>query len=246
MNRDPRYYLQHKSQMALLRNKQLQNSIPKYILSIPKYAFIHPTKVAGSAFIKYVEKYYPQYFEYKGHEIKSSDVLKPIIFIRDPYDRFISMYKYWKYGSVDYNGHKHSITYLGNVKKYNIKDFIFFVKNKDRILISPFTSFTHIRPQSWWIEEKDYNNCIVLFYSKNDMESKIFQLFDYLESIKVLKNQKHPFSRINVSNQGNENMIKEKIILDNDDINEINNIYKSDFDLIEKIKNNQELFKKVF
>jgi hypothetical protein len=138
------------------------------------------------------------------------------------------MYKYWKYGSFDYNEHKHSETHLINMQKYNIKDFIIFVKNKDLILITPFTSHTHIRPQSWWINEEDYKKCIIIYYDKNEMEKKIFELFDYLEQLKICKNLKIPFQKINVSNVNNN----EKIILDEEDKKEIYEIYKSDFDLI--------------
>ncbi len=242
-NNDPRYYLQNKSQSILLRNKMIQqNIIKKYIEEQNKYVFIHPTKVAGSAFITYVQKYYPNVFEYRGHHTKVAQVNNPIIFIRNPYDRFISMYKYWKYGSIDYNDHQHSINHLKNVEKYSIKDFINFVKNKNSILITPFTSFMHILPQSWWIEEADYNKCIIVMYDKNKMEEKVFQLLDYLESIKKLENKKYEFSKINVSNQH----IKEIILLDNQDMEEINILYKNDFDLIDKIINESHLFKKIF
>lgn len=241
-NNDPRYYLQNKSQSTMLRNKVIQqNMIKKYIETQNKHVFIHPTKVAGSAFIKYVQKYYPQHFEYNGHNIKVSQVNNPIIFIRNPYDRFISMYKYWKYGSYDYNEHQHSIYHLQNVEKYNIKDFIQFVKKKDPILITPFTSFIHILAQSWWIEELDYHKCIVVMYDKNEMEDKVFQLLDYLESKKILENKKYEFPKINISNHS----IKENILLDNQDINEINLLYKNDFELIKKIENSPEYFKKV-
>jgi hypothetical protein len=242
-NNDPRYYVQNKSQSTMIRNKVIQqNMIKKYIEEQNKYVFIHPTKVAGSAFIKYVEKYYSQHFEYKGHNTKVSQVNNPIIFIRDPYDRFISMYKYWKYGSYDYNEHQHNINHLQNVEKYNIKDFINFVKNKNPILITPFTSFIHIMPQNWWIEEADYHKCIIVIYDKNKMEEKVFQLLDYLESKKILENKKYEFPKINVSNHTN----KENIILDSEDINQINILYENDFKLIEKIKNNSHFFKKIF
>lgn len=207
-----------------------------------KYVIIHPTKVAGSAFIKYVEAYYSNNFKYNGHEFKASQTINPIVFIRDPYDRFISMYKYWKYGSIDYNDHKHGETHLINTQKYNIKDFIQFVKNKDAILITLFTSHTHIRVQSWWIEEKDYQKSIIVYYDKNSMEEKIFNLLNYLEQLKILKNMKFPFKKINVSHSNNN----EKIVLDEDDKNMIYEMYKADFDLISKIKMYPQMFKKVF
>ncbi len=240
---DPRYYLQKKEVEKLILQKQLINKMAQQQMNIlKKYVIIHPTKVAGSAFIKYVEAHYPSYFTYNGHEFKAIQAINPIVFLRDPYDRFISMYKYWKYGSFDYNDHKNSESHLINTQKFNIKDFILLVKKKDPILITPFTSYTHIRPQSWWINEEDYKKCIIIYYDKNEMEKKIFQLFDYLEQLKVCKNMKIPFQKINVSYTNNN----EKIILDESDKMEINQIYKADFDLISKIKMYPQMFKKVF
>ena len=65
------------------------------------------------------------------------------------------------------------------------------------------------------------------------MEEKVFNLLNYLEQLKILKNKKAAFQKINVSNSNNN----EKIILDEEDKKEINQIYKADFDLINKIKN---------
>ncbi len=242
-NNDPRYYLQNKEkEKRILQQQLIYKMIQQQNDNQIKYVIIHPTKVAGSAFIKYVEVHYPNNFRYNGHEFKASQTMNPIVFLRDPYDRFISMYKYWKYGSLDYNEHKHSETHLINMQKYNIKDFIIFVKNKDLILITPFTSHTHIRPQSWWINEEDYKKCIIIYYDKNEMEKKVFNLLNYLEQLKICKNLKIPFQKINVSNTNNN----EKIILDEEDKKEIYEIYKSDFDLIKKVKENKNLFKKVF
>lgn len=240
---DPRYYYKIKSQQQLLLKKKLiHNMIQQQMDNQSKYIIIHPTKVAGSAFIKYVEAHYPKNFRYNGHEFKASQTMNPIVFIRDPYDRFISMYKYWKYGSLDYHDHKHSETHLINTQKYNIKDFIQFVKNKDVILITPFTSHTHIRPQSWWISEDDYQKSIIVYYDKNEMEEKVFYLLNYLEQLKILMNKRVPFQKINVSNSNNN----EKIILDEEDKKAIEQIYKADFELISKIKMYPQMFKKVF
>jgi hypothetical protein len=242
-NNDPRYYLQNKEKEKRILQKQfIHKMIEEQINTLKKYVIIHPTKVAGSAFIKYVQANYSAHFKYNGHEFKAVQAVNPIVFIRDPYDRFISIYKYWKYGSLDYNNHKHNETHLINMQKYNIKDFIRFVKKKDPILITSFTSHTHIRTQTWWINEEDYKKSIIVYYDKNEMEKKIFQLFDYLEQLNICKNLKIPFQKINVSNSNNN----EKIILDESDKMEINQIYKADFDLISKIKMYPQIFKKVF
>lgn len=242
---DPRYYQQKKAQEVILRNRAIMNKMIfeeiKNQNKNNKFLFIHPTKVGGSAFITYVQKYYPNHFEYKGHDFKSSDTPNPILFIRDPYDRFLSMYKYWKYGSIDYKDHKHSNNHIEKVQNYGIKDFIQFVKKKDLILVTPFTSFTHIRPQIWWINENDYKKCIIVYYDKNEMEKKVFALLDYFENQKILKNGKYEFMKVNVSDSN-----QEKNILDEEDQKEIYNIYRNDFEFIEKIKNESHLFKKTF
>lgn len=213
----------------------MQNQIKK-----EKYTFIHPTKVSGSAFIAYVHQHYPNDIITKGHFIKANEANKPIVIIRDPYDRFISMYKYWKYGTIDHHSHKRNVSFVEKMKTYNIKDYIQFVKNKDKILVTPFTDHIHNYPQSYWIGESDYIKSIVIYYDKNNMEERIFNLFDYLEKEDNIKNKKIKFKKVNVS----DNKLNEKIVLDEEDKKEIYELYKIDFEL--KIKNSEHLFKKIF
>ncbi len=74
------------------------------------------------------------------------------------------------------------------------------------------------------------------------MEEKVFYLLNYLEQLKILMNKRVPFQKINVSNSNNN----EKIILDEEDKKAIEQIYKADFELINKIKMYPQMFKKVF
>ena len=64
-----------------------------------RYSFIHPTKTGGGACEDFFRNNYSEYIKSCGHIIKCKNDNNSIIIVRDIYDRFISMYKYWKYGS---------------------------------------------------------------------------------------------------------------------------------------------------
>ena len=66
-----------------------------------KYNFIHPTKTGGTSVEKFFnENYFHQINGGQGHAIRCGNNNKPIIIVRDPFSRFISMFMYWKYGAT--------------------------------------------------------------------------------------------------------------------------------------------------
>jgi hypothetical protein len=195
------------------------------------YTFIHPTKTGGTTFENYIEKHYNTYIKGRGHKKKCADVDNPIIILRNPYDRFISSYKYWKNGSPSY---ERPIEW----KKYNnhvtIDDYIEMVKNKDKRLIFKATRETHYAPQTYWIKPEDYKKTIVITYSKDGMEKKVFDLLKKL----YIKNKYIPYEKINVS-------YGEDISLTPQKMKKIYKLYEDDFILWDKVHNNKSLFKLV-
>ena len=127
-----------------------------------KYTFIHPTKTGGTACETFFKEHYSEFIKGIGHDNKCMNDNNPIVIIRDPIDRFISMYKYWKYGSLDIDKYKRGVVFLKHYNGYTIKDFIQLIKNKRHgDLYQNFTWNQHFEPISNWINNVNYDNIIV-------------------------------------------------------------------------------------
>jgi hypothetical protein len=193
------------------------------------YNIIRPIDVE-----QYFEKNYSEYIEGKGHAGVCGKNNNPIVIIREPFDRFISMYNYWK------NGAKSGLFVRNNDFKekyssYTIKDFIRMINEKNtNDLYTVFTQKEHFSGQYLWINKDIYKYCIVILYQKN-LNSKIEELLNYLK----IPNKKITLLDMNVSKKD------DNIILDEEDKKNIKNIYKEDFELWNNLINNKELFKKV-
>ena len=199
------------------------------------YTFIHPTKTGGTACEIYFEKYYSDYIKGKGHFTQCTNDNNPIIIIRDVIERFISMYKYWKYGPIDTIFKKNNDELEKN-KKYNINDFITMIKNNDtQQLFNKTTWDKHFFQQHYWINNTEYKNIIIIKYDKN-LNEKINKLITLIH----IPNKNIPLPIINTTKENDEN-----IILTNENFTFIKNYFKDDYDFIEKINNNPELFKLV-
>ena len=71
---------------------------------VKMYKFIHPTKTGGTTIKHTLKLHYSREISGgsdRNHEIYCKDHDNPIIIIRDPVDRFCSIYNYWKAGSGD-------------------------------------------------------------------------------------------------------------------------------------------------
>lgn len=201
----------------------------------PVYTFIHPTKTGGTACESFFHRHYSEYIKGQGHNNKCTNDNNPIIIIRDPTDRFISMYKYWKYGSFDIDKYKRDDEFKNNYKNYTIKDFINLIKNKNHNdLYQNFTWDQHFHPIVKWIDNTDYNKITVILYERN-LNEKINKLLDMLK----IKNNGAKLPIINVSDN------KENIQLDNDDIIFIKTYFVDDLKLYDDVQNRSELFKHV-
>lgn len=199
-----------------------------------KYTFIHPTKTGGTACENYFSNYYNNYIVGIGHDHKCTNTNNPIILIRDPIDRFISMYKYWKNGAVD-TIFKRNENFINKYNEVNIKKFIELLQNNPKELYYEFTWDVHFAPQVNWINNTDYHNIIIIKYAKN-LNKKINHLITILE----IPNKNIELNLLNITKNTDES-----ICLDIDDIHFIKDFYKKDYELIEKINNNPELFKLV-
>lgn len=197
------------------------------------YTFIPVTKTGCTAFKKIIQQYYLKYFFNvdQSHHIKCLNNNNPILTIRDPIDRFISIYRYWKYGSECY---KRNRVFIEKYKNYNIKHFINLLKTKSKKdLYNTYTWNVHFEPQTYWIN-CDYKNIIIIKYD-NDLNNKFNILLDKL----CIPNLHSKLEHINISNN------TEPISLDDDDVQFIKEYFKDDYQLIDTINNHPELFKMV-
>lgn len=208
---------------------------------VPLYTFIHPTKVGGNAFKAYVNKYYSKHIDVPkgGHKRFCADYPHPIIILRDPFDRFLSMYKYWKYGSDEY---RRRPDFIEKNRATTLKEFIKYVEAKDKRLYHDITWEDHFAPQSKWITPEDYEKTIVIIYHKDQMDHRIRQLIDYLEIDPDHSGPTPAFPKVNVSKSGKETIDPENLMLDGEDIEAIHRIYAEDFRLFYRLKNQPDLF----
>ena len=201
-----------------------------------KYTFIHPTKSGGTAIENFFSKNYKQYIQGKGHDNVCSNENNPIIVVRDVKSRFLSMYKYWKFGSVD--SHKHDKKWLNINKDVSVEQFIDMIKENDgKKMYTRIIKNHHFWQTKRWIGSTKYENIIIIIYEK-DLNNKIQNLLNILDipnkNIELQRGNQSP----KISNEDN--------ILDNEYVNNfINEYFKDDIKLINNVKNNPELFKLV-
>ena len=199
-----------------------------------RFSFIHPTKCGGTAVENFLLANYSKYFIIKTHHnLTCNNYNNSIIIIRDPIERFISLFKYWKYGSEIFIRDK---KFLEKYKNITIKDFISLIKeNKTNTLFYSFTCDKHFQKMTHWINNTDYKNIIIIKY-KNDMNDTIQQMLR-LFKIPNLVNKK--VEKCNITKN------KENVILDEEDIHFIKEYFKEDFDLIHLINTQPKLFRSV-
>jgi hypothetical protein len=199
--------------------------------SSKKFTFVHPTKCGGCAIEDFLKEHYSNFFSTEFHYNKCENNNNPIIIVRDPVDRFKSMYKYWKYGSE-----RHCITeeHGEKYKNINIKTFISMIQNNSNNLITKFTQDIHYKPITHWIHT-NYKNIIILKYNK-DINNTIQKMIEKMNIPKVNEVVKHT----NISKS------TEEIILDNEDLLFIRKYFISDYYLIYFINNHPKRFRAVF
>jgi len=193
------------------------------------YTFIHPTKTGGISFGTYLKKWYPTIIQGDSdHKNKCSRTNNPIVIVREPLDRFISQYNFWKYGS------NYAICKHVGINTFTIDDYIHFIKSENRKLVTLHTRMEHHKPQSFWTPKDVYSNTIVIRYTKT-LNDALGPLLRYLGL-----EPRGPFcSPNNITRQ------KDSVVLNTSQIEWIKEYYKEDFDIWGLVNTQPELFKYV-
>nr|WRJ69911.1 putative sulfotransferase [Oceanusvirus sp.] len=204
------------------------------------YTFVHPTKTGGTAVEEYFKKYHAKHIRGVGHMHTCTNSPKPLIVIRDPMERFVSMFNYWRNGAVSgkYVRKKDWLppcdTISEFVKRLQENDPKFVRKH----LHKDFTTHLHFSEQSHWIKPGDYAKTVVVVYDRQRMDEKIRDLLRYLH----LPEKGLPLPRVNVTKtsplEASEIGPKEE--------EWIRRRFKKDFELWHMVNKHQSRFKKVF
>jgi hypothetical protein len=202
---------------------------------LPIYTFIHIPKCGGTAVENYFLKYYSDRITGTTHKWVATTTNNPIIILRDPIERFISLYHYWKNGSHGRNSRNKDFTdKYGN---YTIKDFIRLIKDhRQNELVVGYMWRVHYHPQINWIPKETYKNAIIITYV-NNLNHKIRELLEYCD----ISYNGISLERSNVTRKKEG----EDVVLDSDDYDWLHEHFKEDFELWENAFLCPELFKKV-
>jgi hypothetical protein len=201
----------------------------------PIYTFIHIPKCGGTAVENMFLNHYSDRIVGTTHKWVATLDNNPIVIIRNPVDRFISLYNYWKNGSHGRN--YRNADFRNKYGDYSIKDFIQLIRqNKTQDMVVGYVWRVHYYPQTFWIPKETHANSIVITYV-NNLDYKIQQLLDYckIENKKI----KLPVSNVTIKKPG------EEVVLDNEDFEWLQQHFKDDFELWENAFMNPGLFKKV-
>ena len=228
------FNINNKFKPNILKKKIIINKINNINKNKNKFTFVHPTKCGGTSIAEILRNNYSKFFTVVyEHKTLCYDRNNPIILVRDPVDRFKSMYKYWKYGSEKYGNNLKIKNY--NKNNITIKDYINLIKIKSPILNSSYTWDKHYSPITDWIKVSNYKYLIIIKYCK-DLNVPFQKMINTLN----IPNLNIKIPHINISKT------REDIILDEEDLQFIKEHFKKDYELIDLINTNPTLFRSVF
>lgn len=224
-----------------------------------KLGWVRITKTGSALFQIYLEEKYGNDIviglDACPHLLKTSSFdsdITPILTLRDPFDRFLSSYNYYLYGS-DMNQEHITKERMIWKRTENIKEFIEIIFPQIQSLSTEaycreyfyketikhdYIWKAHMQPQTEWIKEQDYKRTIFVNYHRdmisvcNNVSRKLQEIFG-LPEVGEMKQ-----FRINQTIK-NKQLDKESLNYCKSFVEEF---YVSDYELLEKLKNDKSLF----
>jgi hypothetical protein len=195
-----------------------------------KHQLIHIPKTGGTALYVFLQRVYPEHFEefmYPGqppHELKANFVPNPVVIVRDPFERILSLFRYWKSGSEMFSeGDRSAVPLSSFLQEVNIFN-----------VWTGYTGPEHLLPQTYWVSPESHRKSIVIRY-REDLDSSMRELVDYLG----LAEPEESVPRMNVT------LNREPIEVSDADMKVIRFRYATDFLLWERANKHPDRFKKV-
>lgn len=217
-----------------------------------KLGWVHITKTAGTHIGQYLKLNYPDINIqglYRGnfHQTTAANIpLDSLILasVRNPYDRFVSAYNYYLYGSELYYKN------IGNfIRTKDIKVFINrvlpnilrrsagFVKGHGESYIWN----VHFLRQCDFLDERRHKDTIILVYN-NDLNRSLLTLSEYLHTEISFPEGKKIFpEKTNLTSKKKQFTEQEKKYI----LDFLKVFYKADYQLFETIRDNPEKFRKI-
>lgn len=198
------------------------------------HTFIHPTKCGGTALEQFFARVCPERISGHGHGNRCTPENNPIIVLREPFDRFTSIYRYWKLGA-EAGPYQRAPELRAKYAGVTPKQFIRMIAEdrRDDLYADPRWTKEHFLPQAHWLPAEAIPHAIVLPYVA-DLAPMVRGLFEYLR-IDVAVD----LPKVNVTRRDTE------VNLDGEDQRWIRQTFAADFDLWGRLRHRPQGFRRV-
>lgn len=166
------------------------------------------------------------YFKRVNHGVTTRQANNAILVLRDPIERIVSGYNYWKQGS--------DMRPAENVNASIEYYIVNILRQNHSALRSPVSWSAHYKPMSDWIHEEDYAKTTVVLYNQ-DLNVVLRPLMKHLNITFKNKN-------ITIRNKSKQNA---NVTLSSTAKSLVKRIYANDFELLHLVHTHPERFSAV-